>query len=137
MRTNLLHLLFFSSSIRLVFSFVLFFIFLFFSFSHFSSHSPSFSPRFLPIFSFLFDFLSSFLEHYTYGTKRRKFPPLLPQAKCVAIHFSFFFFYFLNPFYDIINHMAQCEPWDSFSHTWLIVSHSFKWTTWLCQVSLF
>ena len=85
------------------------FIFLFFSFSHFSSHSLSFSPNFLIslcISLLLFGAL-------TVWVKRRKFPPPLPQAKCVAIPFPFLFFYFIIPLYDIITYMAQCEPWNS------------------------
>ena len=45
--------------------------------------------------------------------QRRQFPPpfLYPFVWPTLFHFSFS--YFLNPFYDIIHHMASCEPWDS------------------------
>ena len=39
-----------------------------------------------------------------------------PLTICVAINFPSLFPYFLNPFFDIINHMAQYEPWNSFPH---------------------
>ena len=93
----LLHL---HSSFHVFFSFVLFlpFFFSFFSFSYFIfpsfllliylSFSLSFSPHFLPslcISLILFRAL-------TVWVKRRKFPPLLPQAKCVAFLFPSFSF---------------------------------------------
>ena len=78
---------------------------------------------FLLFFLFLFHFLPHFLLSLcislllfgamTVWVKRRKFPPLLPQAKCVSFPFSFIFFYFIIPLYDIITYMAQCEPWNS------------------------
>ena len=86
--------------------FILSFLLFFLCSSHFSSHPLSFSPYFL-----LYLCISLLLfGALTVWVKRRKCPPLLPQAKCVAIHFLFIFFYFIIPLYDIITYMAQCEP---------------------------
>ena len=105
---------FFLFSLRNVFLFSLFsFLFpsflLFFPFSLFSSHFPFISPHFL--FSFL-SFSLPFWRKHSFGL-RRQFPPpfLYPFVWPTLFHFSFS--YFLNPFYDIIHHMASCEPWDS------------------------
>ena len=95
----------------------------------------SFLP-FLPFFSF-FSFLISFPFHFSSFSLLLFviFSPFLEKALirsneaisssfplpiCVANTFPFFFFLYL---YDIITHMASCEPWNFFSHTWLIVSH--------------
>ena len=102
------------------FSFPLFysFLLLFFSFSHFSSYPLSFSPHFLLSFGY---FLSLF-GATTHSVKKRKFPPLFPQAKCVTFPFSFLFFYFIILFMTSLptwlnmshgnhaTHVAQCEP---------------------------
>ena len=119
----------FSFSLCLVFSFVLFFLFLFFSFSLFSSHFPFISPHFL--FSF-WSFSHPFWSHHTSGQREEIASPF-PEIKGVALPFHISFSYFLMT----SSPHGFIWPWNSFSHTWLIVSHSFKWTTWLCQVSLF
>ena len=100
------------------FSFLISFLFHFSSFSLFSFH---FSP---PIWRTL------------HIRSKEEIASPFPQTKGVALTFPYFSLLSLFPYYDIINHMASYGPWNSFSHTWLIVSHSFKWTTWLCQVSL-
>ena len=107
-------------------SFLLFFSFFSFLIS-FPFHFSSFSLL-------LWSFFSPFLENH-HSVNGRKLPPhfLKPRCGSLFFHISFSFFFL----YDIITHMASCEPWNFFSHTWLIVSHSFKWTTWFCQVSLF
>ena len=110
-------------------SFFLFFLFLFSPFS--------FSFHFLLIFSSpLVIFSHPFWSNHSFSQKEEISYPF-PLTICVAIKFPSLFLISFFPFYDIINHMAQYGPWNSFSHTWLIVSHSFKWTTWLCQVSFF
>ena len=113
-------------------SFVLFLPF-FFSFpSHFSSHlSFTFSS-----FSLLLCHSLPFWMSIDCRGQKEAISPSFPQVSCVAINFPSLFFFSLFPFYDIINHMAQYGSWNSFSHTWPIMSHSFKWTTWICQVSL-
>ena len=121
-------------SFSLTFSSFLFAL-LSFPFSHFSSHPLSSSPHFLPIFSFHLPFSPPFWSTPHIRSKEEISSPF-PLTICMAIKFPSLFLISLFPFYDIINHMAQYGPWNSFSHTWLIVSHSFKWTTWLCQVSL-
>ena len=113
--------------------------------SFFSTNS---FPLFLHFcFSFFFSFLLShfpfifssfslpFWSNHSFDQKEEISSPF-PQTILVALIFPPLFLISLFPFYDIINHMAQYGPWNSFSHTWLIVSHSFKWTTWLCQVLL-
>ena len=120
---------FLSCSFSPFFSFLFAYLFLFLI-SHLTS--LSLSPHFLFSFS---HFLSLF-GATTHSVKKEKISSRFPLTICVAIKFPSLFLISLFPFYDIINQMAQCEPWDSFFHTWLIVSHSFKWTTWLFQVSL-
>ena len=128
---NLRHLLFLSSSPRFLFLYS--FLFAFLSFSLFSFLIfLSFSPHF--IFSFCL-FSLPFWSHHSSG-QGRKLPPHFLKSKVWPSFFHLYSLISLFPFYDIINHMAQYGPWDSFSHTWPIVSHYFKWTTWLCQVSL-
>ena len=96
-------LFFFSSPPRFLFLclysfFLLFFLFLFLSLS--------FSPHFL---------LSLCISLLLFGAltvwvKRRKFPPLLPQAKCVAFHFPSFSFISLFSFitsYPTLLHMSH------------------------------
>ena len=104
------------------FFFIPSFCFSFFSLPHvfFSLPFTFSSPHFSSFFSFIsLHFLLSLcislllFRALTVWVKRRKFPPLLPQAKCVAIPFPFIFFYFIIPLYDIITYMAQCEPWNS------------------------
>ena len=75
-------------------SFLLFFLFLFLS--HFPIIS---SPHFSSFFSFISPhfLLSLCISLFLFGAltvwvKRRKFPPLLPQAKCVAFLFPSFSF---------------------------------------------
>ena len=74
-----------------------------FPFSHFSSH-----------FLFSFGHFLSLFGATTHSVKRRKFPPhfLKSHVWPSIFHLYSLFLYFL--FYDIINHMASCEPWDSF-----------------------
>ena len=103
-----------------------------FLFSHFSSHFPFIFSLFSLL---LWSFSLPFWSNHSFGQKEEISSPF-PLTICVAINFPSLFPYFLNPFYDIIHNMAQYGPWNSFPYTWLIVSHSFKWTTWLCQVSL-
>ena len=102
----------FSSSLRLVFSFVLFFLLLFFSFSLFSSHFPFISPHFL--FS-LFISLLQFGEHFTFG-QRRKLPPHFLKPKVWLSFFHIFLFISLFPFMTSCTQVVHCEPWDSFPH---------------------
>ena len=78
------------------FSFFPFLLFYSFLFSHLI-----FSSFLLLISPFSLHFLSLF-GATTHSVKRRKFPPLLPQAKCVASQFPFFFLYFIIPLYDIM-----------------------------------
>ena len=120
---------FLSSSLRFPF---LFAFLSFFFFSHFSSHlSFTFSSFSLLLWSFSLPFWSN----HSFGQKEEISSPF-PLTICVALIFPPLFLISLFPFYDIINHMVQYGPWNFFSYTWLIVSHSFKWTTWLSQVSL-
>ena len=112
-------------------SFLLFFLFLFLF--HFpiipSSHfSFFFSFIFSPFPPFSLNFSPPFWSIDRMGQKR-KFPPLLPQSKCVAFHFPIFIPYFF------ISFMTSYPTWLNMSHgimppMWLNVSHSF-----LCQVS--
>ena len=52
-------------------------------------------------------------SNHSFGQKKEISSPF-PQVSCVAINFPYLFLISLFPFYDIINHMASCEPWDSF-----------------------
>ena len=107
-----------------------------FCFSFFFSFLLSHFPFIFSSFSLLlWSFSLPFWSNHSFGQKEDISSPF-PLTICVAIKFPSLFLISLFPFYDIIYHMAQYGPWNSFSHTWLIVSHSFKWTTWLCQVSL-
>ena len=120
-----------------------------------SSPFPSFSLygffpffSFLPSFPFLFAFLFLFLISHLislsflliFSSSLVLFLPLFgessfgqweeiassfPQTKMWLSLFPYLFFLFL---YDIITHMASCEPWNFFSHTWLIVSHGIHVT---------
>ena len=111
--------IFLSSSPRLPFLFVLFphFAFLFF-FSFLISPYFPFSPHFL--FSLLVIF-SPFWRN-NHPVNGRKFPPLLPQAKCMALLFPYFFSYFFM----------------TSSPTWLNMSHEFLSYTWPnCEPLLF
>ena len=117
-----------------MFSFPLFLPFCFsFFFSFLLSHFPIIFSSFSLL---LWSFSLPFWSNHSFGQKEEISSPF-PQTILVALIFpplfliSLFLFFF-----DIINHMAQYGPWNSFSHTWLIVSHSFKWTTWVFQVSL-
>ena len=110
----------FLSTNRFPFCFFLPFL-LFYSFSLFSSHFPFIFYSFSP-FSLHFLLL---LEHTTHSVKGGNFLPFSSNQLC-GHQISFFIPYSLFPFYDIINYMAQCEPWDSISHSWLIISHSLK-----------
>ena len=106
---------FFSSPPRFLFlcfihSSLLFFLFLFLF--HFPITPSHFSFIFSPFPPFSLNFSPPFWSIDHMG-QRRKFPPLLPQAKCVAIPFPFLFFYLIISLYDIITYMAQCEPWNS------------------------
>ena len=113
-------------------SFVLFLPFCFSFPSHFSSHlSFTFSS-----FSLLLCRSLPFWMSIDRMGQNEAISSSFPQVSCVAINFPSLFFFSLFPFYDIINHMAQYGLWNSFSHTWPIVSHSFKLTTWIYQVSL-
>ena len=111
----------FSSSLRLVFSFVLFFFLLFFSFSLFSSHFPFISPHFL--FSF-WSFSHPFWSHHT-SVKGRKLPPHFLKLKVWLSLFHIYFSYFLmtsSPHGFIwgmeflFPHMAHCEPFFHVDH---------------------
>ena len=105
--------------------------FAFLSFPFLVSFSHHFFSSFLFLFLFHFSPFSPFSLYFsppfralTVWVKRRKFPPLLPQAKCVAFPFSFLFFYF------IILFMTSYTTWLNLSHEimppiWLNVSHSF------------
>ena len=122
-----LHLLSFLST----FSFSLFLPFFFsFFFSLLLSHFPFIFSSFSLL---LWSFSLPFWSNHSFGQKEEISSPF-PLTICVAIKSPSLFLISLFLFYDIINHTAQYGPWNSFSHTWLIVSHSFKWTTWLFQV---
>ena len=93
---------------------LLHFFLLTFSFPMFYPFSFSFLfPISLLIFSsFLYLFLFSlcisphFLSLFgatTHPVKRRKFPPLLPQAKCMTLPFPSLYFDFIIPYYDIMH----------------------------------
>ena len=92
-----------------------FFLFSLFSFLIFS---------FLSFFSFIISFPLSFSLLLWYFSpiwmvidrmgQEEEVSFSFPQAKCVALKFPSLFLISLFPFYDIITHMAQCEPWDSF-----------------------
>ena len=113
-------------------------LFLPFCFSFFFSFLLSHFPFIFSSFSLLlWSFSLPFRSNHSLGQKEEISSPF-PQTILVALIFSTFIPYFFISFFffNIINHMAQYGPWNSFSHTWLIVSHFFKWTTWLCQVSL-
>ena len=110
-------------------SFVLFLLFLlFFLFLFLLSHFPFIFSS----FSLLLCHSLPFWMSIDRMGQKEAISSSFPQVSCVAINFPSLFFISLFPFYDIINHMAQYGPWNCFSHTWLIVSHSF-----LCQVSHF
>ena len=111
-------------------------LFLPFCFSFFFSFLLSHFPFIFSSFSLLlWSFSLPFWSNHSFDQKEEISSPF-PQTILVALIFPHLFLISLFPFYDIINHMAQYGQWNSFSHTWLIVSHSFKWTSWLCQVSL-
>ena len=80
---------------------------LFFSFSHFSSH-----------FLFSFGIFSPIWIIIDHMGQRRKFPPHFLMPFMWPSFFLFFFFISYFPF--IVS-----------SFMWLIVSHTFKYTTWL------
>ena len=61
----------------------------------------------------LWSFSLPFWSNHSFGQKEEISSPF-PQTSCVTINFPSLFLIFLFPFYDIINHMASCEPWDSF-----------------------
>ena len=108
-----------------LFSFLFISSFLFpfcFSFSHpyfFSSHFPSFL---LFIFFFLLAFSPPFWSIALIRSKEEISSPF-SHAICVVHTFPSLFPYFFISFYDI-------------TIMWLIVSHTFKCTTWIFQVSL-
>ena len=115
-------------------SFVLFLPFCFFFLFHFSSHlSFTFSS-----FSLLLCHSLPFWMSIDRMGQKEAISSSFPQVSCVAINFpSFFFFFSLFPFYDIINHMAQYGHGIKF-HTWLIVSHGIHDThVALCEPILF
>ena len=101
-------------------SFLLFLLFssffIFFSFSLFSSYFPF-------IFSSPLAFSLPFGLSLTELVKRRKFPPhfLIPHV--------WFMSFLLIPLFIYFSFMTS-------PFMWLIVSHTFKCITWLCQVSL-
>ena len=94
-------------------SFVLFVPFCFSFLSHFSSHlSFTFSS-----FSLLLCHSLPFSMSIDRMGQKEAISSSFPQVSCVTINFpSFFFFFSLFPFYDIINHMAQYGPWNQISH---------------------
>ena len=104
----------FSSSLRLVFSFVLFFLLLFFSFSLFSSHFPFISPHFLfSLFSFHF---SPPIWRTLHIRSKEEIASPFPQTKGVALTFPYFSLISLFPFMTSCTQVVHCEPWDSFPH---------------------
>ena len=101
-----------------LFSFLLSFFYFRFAFLFFFS--------FLILFPFHFllslCIFSSFLEHTPHPVEGGNFLPFSSNHLC-DYQFSILFPFFFIPLYDIII-------------MWLIVSHTFKCTTWLFQVSL-
>ena len=91
----------FIPSFLLLFVFLISFLILF----HFLFH-------FLFISSFLFEFLSPFWSIDRMGQKEETSSSPSSSQMC-GYHFSFFFFHFIIPLYDIITYMTQCEPWNS------------------------
>ena len=78
-----------------------------FLFSHLISLS------FSPLFLLSLCIFSSFWSTPLIRSKEEISSPF-PLTIYVAIKFPSLFLISLFPFYDIINYMAQCEPWDSF-----------------------
>ena len=112
----------FSSSLRLVFSFVLFFLLLFFSFFLFS-HLISLS--FLLIFSSLFGHFLTLFGATTHPVKGRKLPPHFLKLKVwlSLFHISFSYFLMTSSPHGFIwameflfPHMAHCEPFFQVDH---------------------
>ena len=99
--------------LRILFFFASFFLF----FSHHFFSSFSLSHFFLLIFSFLLAFSPLFGSSWT-GWSREEASSPFPHATCVVLNFPSFFLISLFPF------IAS-------SIMWLIVSHTFKRTTWL------
>ena len=112
----------FSSSLRLVFSFVLFFLLLFFSFFLFSH---LISLAFLLIFSSLFGHFLTLFGATTHPVKGRKLPPHFLKLKVwlSLFHISFSYFLMTSSPHGFIwameflfPHMAHCEPFFQVDH---------------------
>ena len=85
----------------------------FFAFLFFFSFLISFPFHFLLFFLLSLCIFSSFWITPLIRSKEEISSPF-PLTICVAIKFPSLFLISLFPFYDIINSMGQCEPWDSF-----------------------
>ena len=111
-------------SLRIVFLFVPFFLSFSFLLFFLSSLFLLISFSIISSLHFLFSLgiFSSFLSIPLIRSKEEISSPF-PYAICVVHTFPSLFPYFFISFYDI-------------TIMWLIVSHTFKCTTWICQVSL-